>query len=38
MRHNWLLVTDTQPHVAALRRWLRAGQRQRYALIFDHAL
>ena len=26
---NWLLVTDTQPKVAASRSLLRAGQRQR---------
>ena len=29
-RHNWLLVADTQQQVAASRRMLRAGQRQRY--------
>jgi hypothetical protein len=28
-RANWLLVTDTQQQVAASRRLLRAGQRQR---------
>jgi hypothetical protein len=28
-RFNTLLVTDTQPQVAASRRGLRAGQRQR---------
>jgi len=31
MRHNWLLVTDTQHQVAAARQLLRAGQRRRYA-------
>ena len=29
MKHNWLLVTDTQQQVAAARLLLRAGQRQR---------
>jgi hypothetical protein len=29
LRFNWLLVADTQPQVAALRRGLRAVQRQR---------
>jgi hypothetical protein len=28
---NLLLGADTQPQNAASRRWLRAGQRQRYA-------
>jgi hypothetical protein len=31
MKHNWLLVTDTQQQAAASRRMLRAGQRQRWA-------
>lgn len=31
MRANRLLVTDTQRQVAAARRVLPAGQRQRYA-------
>lgn len=30
---NRLLGADTQPQNAASRRWLRAGQRQRYAVI-----
>lgn len=29
MNFNLLLGTDTQPQIAASRRWLRAGQRQR---------
>jgi len=29
-RHNRLLVADAQQKVAAARRMLRAGQRQRY--------
>jgi hypothetical protein len=31
LRSNWLLGSDTQPQVAASRRGLLAGQRQRYA-------
>jgi hypothetical protein len=33
MTPNRLLVTDTQQQVAAARRLLRAGQRQRYPLV-----